>query len=82
MFYFKKNEKRYCIDATQESPRLGRLLNHSRRRANLEAKVLVLKGQPHLIFTAKRKILSNEELLYDYGDRSKVNITNHPWLAE
>ena len=31
------------------------------------------KGKPHIILTAIKTIYRGKELLYDYGDRSKVN---------
>uniref|UniRef100_T1GR53 SET domain-containing protein n=1 Tax=Megaselia scalaris TaxID=36166 RepID=T1GR53_MEGSC len=30
MYYFKFNNHQYCIDATAETGKLGRLVNHSR----------------------------------------------------
>jgi histone-lysine N-methyltransferase SETD8 len=69
------------IDATKETGRLGRLVNHSRLSPNLRTKTVMLKGKPRLILVAKRDVESGEELLYDYGDRSKESLTAHPWLA-
>jgi len=37
--------------------------------------------KPYLILVAARDICIGEELLYDYGDRSKEAIEAHPWLA-
>ncbi|CAG0878915.1 unnamed protein product [Darwinula stevensoni] len=71
----------YIVDATQESTRVGRLINHSRLKANLVPKAYVVKGKPHLVFVAKRDISPGEEFLYDYGDRSKESLRHHPWLA-
>ena len=34
----------------------------------------------HLILTGAKDIMAKEELLYDYGDRSKDSIQSHPWL--
>lgn len=67
------------VDATKESSRLGRLINHS-KNGNLQTKLHDIKGTPHLIFLASRDIEVDEELLYDYGDRSKEAIAAHPWL--
>jgi histone-lysine N-methyltransferase SETD8 len=69
------------IDATSETGRLGRLVNHSRLTPNLQTKVLVFNGTPRLILVARRDIEPGEELLYDYGDRSKESLEAHPWLA-
>ncbi|TGZ64115.1 hypothetical protein CRM22_006545 [Opisthorchis felineus] len=80
MFYFAHNGQKYCVDATQETPRLGRLINHSRLHPNCHVKVIPLDGIPRLVLFAKQMILPGEELLYDYGDRDKETLEAHPWL--
>ncbi|XP_055857425.1 histone-lysine N-methyltransferase PR-Set7 isoform X2 [Episyrphus balteatus] len=80
MYYFKHKNQQYCIDATAESGKLGRLVNHS-RNGNLITKVVVVKNRPHLVLIAKDDIEPGEELTYDYGDRSKEALLHHPWLA-
>lgn len=67
------------VDATKESDRLGRLINHS-KNGNCQTKLHDINGIPHLILVASRDIQEGEELLYDYGDRSKASIEAHPWL--
>ena len=57
------------IDATAETGRFGRLINHSRGQPNLFTKVYMLGGQPRLLLKAKLDILPGTELQYDYGDR-------------
>ncbi|KAG5835083.1 hypothetical protein ANANG_G00268370 [Anguilla anguilla] len=79
MYYFQYQSKTYCVDATRESERLGRLINHS-KNGNCQTKLHDVKGKPHLILVASRDIEEGEELLYDYGDRSKASIAAHPWL--
>ncbi|XP_061784080.1 lysine methyltransferase 5Ab isoform X1 [Nerophis lumbriciformis] len=79
MYYFQYNTKTYCVDATIETSRLGRLINHS-KAGNCHTKLHAIDGVPHLILVASRDIQANEELLYDYGDRSKASILAHPWL--
>ncbi|XP_018945765.2 lysine methyltransferase 5Ab [Cyprinus carpio] len=79
MYYFRYHDKTYCVDATKETDRLGRLINHS-KNGNLRTKLHEINGTPHLIFLASRDIKVDEELLYDYGDRSKEAIAAHPWL--
>ncbi|KAJ8005655.1 hypothetical protein DPEC_G00120190 [Dallia pectoralis] len=79
MYYFQYLSKTYCIDATKESTRLGRLLNHS-KSGNCQTRLHDIDGVPHLILVASRDIEVEEELLYDYGDRSKESILAHPWL--
>ena len=68
------------VDATRESGRLGRLLNHS-RNGNCRTKLVDIGDRPYLILVAKRDIELGEELLYDYGDRNKDTLHSHPWLA-
>lgn len=82
MLYFSKDSKTYCIDATSESGRLGRLINHSRKKPNLKPRVHLLYNRPYVILIANCTIKKGEELLFDYGDRSKNSTTHHPWLLE
>ena len=81
MYYFKFKNRNYCVDATAESGKLGRLLNHS-KSGNCKTKVVGIGDQPYLILVAAREISIGEELLYDYGDRSKQALDAHPWLAK
>jgi len=81
MYYFKHKGKQYCIDATTESGRYGRLVNHSRVSPNCVTKVVMLGDTPRLILVARQDIQPGTELLYDYGDRSKDSLAAHPWLA-
>ncbi|BES97344.1 Histone-lysine N-methyltransferase PR-Set7 [Nesidiocoris tenuis] len=80
MYYFVYRDVPYCVDATAESPRLGRLVNHS-RNGNLSTKSLMVAGIPRLVLVAKEDIQPGDELLYDYGDRSRESLYYHPWLA-
>ncbi|XP_054279776.1 histone-lysine N-methyltransferase PR-Set7 isoform X2 [Macrosteles quadrilineatus] len=80
MYYFKHHNVQYCVDATAESDRLGRLVNHS-RNGNLTTKTVVIENVPHLVLIAKEDIQPGEEITYDYGDRSKESLRYHPWLA-
>ncbi|XP_041666497.1 N-lysine methyltransferase KMT5A-A [Cheilinus undulatus] len=79
MYYFQYLCKTYCVDATKETGRMGRLINHS-KNGNCQTKLHDINGVPHLILVASRNIDEGEELLYDYGDRSKASIAAHPWL--
>ena len=81
MYYFKNNRKHYCIDATVETGRYGRLVNHSRQTPNLMPEVFMNGKSLHLILVAKHDIEPGTELLYDYGDRSEESLAAHPWLA-
>jgi len=69
------------VDATEESGLLGRLVNHSRLKFNCSTKVVEVDDVPRLILVAARDIRPTEELLYDYGDRSKESLVAYPWLA-
>jgi histone-lysine N-methyltransferase SETD8 len=70
----------FSIDATTESGKLGRLVNHS-RNGNLQTKTVMVEKKPHLVLIAKDKIEPGVEVTYDYGDRSKESLLHHPWLA-
>ena len=80
-YYFLHSGQWYCIDATEESPYMGRLVNHSCKIPNMVTKTIELDNIPHLVLVAKRDIAENEEILYDYGDKSKEALEYHPWLA-
>lgn len=82
MFYFNCNNKCYCLDATEPTNRLGRLVNHSRRKPNCKMEIFVHQNKPYLILTAIRDIEPNEEILYDYGERNKKAIEANPWLED
>ena len=71
----------FSIDATRETGRIGRLVNHSRVHPNLQTKVIVVNDDPKLILIAKTEVEEGQELLYDYGDRSKESLKAHPWLV-
>ncbi|XP_078277538.1 N-lysine methyltransferase KMT5A-A [Rhinoraja longicauda] len=81
MYYFQYLSKTYCVDATKETTRLGRLINHS-KNGNCQSRLHNVDGKPHLVLVASRDIADGEELLYDYGDRSKTSIAAHPWLKQ
>ncbi|XP_055592531.1 N-lysine methyltransferase KMT5A isoform X2 [Uranotaenia lowii] len=80
MYYFKHKNIQHCIDATAESGKLGRLVNHS-RNGNLMTKTVSLNNRPHLVLIAKDDLPAGVEVTYDYGDRSKEALQHHPWLA-
>lgn len=80
MYYFKHKNLQLCVDATPESNRLGRLVNHS-RNGNLLTKTITLDDTPRLVLIAKEDIQPGDEVTYDYGDRSKESLKYHPWLA-
>ena len=67
------------MDATKEDGSMGRLINHSRNKANLKSLNIEVDEILHIIFTSLRDILP-EELLYDYGDRDVKSVNTNPWL--
>jgi len=70
------------IDATKDrDERLGKLLNHSRLHPNLKPRVVVVAGTPHIVMHAAHDIAAGDELVFDYGDRSKASLQRCPWLA-
>ena len=71
----------FSIDATVETGRYGRLVNHSRQTPNLMPEVFMNGKSLHLILVAKHDIEPGTELLYDYDDRSEESLAAHPWLA-
>ena len=82
-FYFWYKSDEYCIDATSESAKMGRLINHSKRKANALAKVLEVKpGEPRLILEASRKIKAGEEIRYDYGENRRQVLEELEWLKK
>ena len=70
----------HSVDATRETGRLGRLLNHSRTEANCATRLISIKERPYLILETIKDVKEGEELMYDYGERSKDIIHSHPWL--
>jgi histone-lysine N-methyltransferase SETD8 len=82
MYFFEHKSKSYCVDATAETSRLGRLLNHSKLGGNCHTKLFEIGARPYLILVASRDIRPGEEMTYDYGDRNKSSIESHPWLAQ
>lgn len=71
----------YSVDATKDNGRMGRLLNHSRKNANVVTKVIEVDSYPYLCLIAVRDIDKGEELVYDYGERREDVVKAMPWLA-
>ena len=80
LFFIKFVFFHLSIDATEESGRLGRLINHSKTAGNCHTKLTEINNKPYLMLIASRDIAVGEELLYDYGDRNKDSLESHPWL--
>lgn len=79
---FKHNDKVCFLDATKETPRLGRLVNHSRVHANCNLKKVVIDQKPHIILVASKDIESGSEIRYDYMDRDPASLMHNPWLSK
>ena len=82
MYFFTLKSKKYCLDATKETGRYGRLLNHSRKHPTCVPKVVVVAGTPRVVFLAKHNIEAGQEITFDYGDRSIKSLAAFPWLAQ
>ena len=82
MYWFNFKGTKWAIDATEESPRLGRLINHSHNQFNLITKLFELDGQPRLYFVARRDLSPGEELTFNYGDTDRRSVSNFPWLLQ
>jgi histone-lysine N-methyltransferase SETD8 len=82
MFFFKVDGKGWCVDATAESGRFGRLINHSKKKFNIAAQRHMYKDTPRLIFLATRDIDAGEEILFDYNETRPAMIKKCPWLKE
>lgn len=81
MYFFKYKGRKNCIDATINDGTFGRLINHSKKLANLQGKLKLDRGgNPRIIFFARRDINIGEELLFDYNDSK--NAKTVPWLNE
>lgn len=76
-FDFHFNEKKYVLDATTDDGSYGRLINHSKKDANVSPKQIDLDGIP-----ARVDIDVGTELRYDYGVRDKEVLEANPWLSE
>ena len=72
--------KDFCIDATVESGRLGRLLNHSRSAPNLMA--YQLPEDRKVITIAIKDIPAGTQLTWDYGEEDKEVLKELEWLIK
>ncbi|XP_072022853.1 N-lysine methyltransferase KMT5A-like [Amphiura filiformis] len=74
LYIFKHDSRMYCIDATEETKRLGRLVNDGdgvHEPVNCAMKVLPRESRnqsPVICLFATRDIFPDEELRYDYGN--------------
>ena len=78
-FWYKSNE--FCIDATSESSKMGRFINHSKKNANVAPKVWEVKpGEPRLVLLASKRIEAGSELVYNYNERRGQVVGELEWL--
>ena len=82
MYYFWSGERKYCVDATVDNGRFGRLINHSKLSPNLTARKLIVNNVPRLFFIAKCDIRKRDELQYPYGDNRPDILKQHQWLKK
>jgi len=86
MFYgqiqWRSRHQRFCIDASWESGRFGRLVNHSKLKPNCVIQVESIEGEPHLILVAAQDIEEGEELTYNYGIKDLAYIAANPWIEK
>ncbi|WAR01707.1 KMT5A-like protein [Mya arenaria] len=68
----KKRDEKYSKDPTKGC--------YIKSNGNCHTKVVDGGSRPYLILAASRDISVDEELLYDYGDRSQASLESHPWL--
>jgi len=72
--------QRFCVDASWDSGKFGRLVNHSKKKPNCEVKVEMVHKEPHLILVALHDIGVGEELTYDYGIKDKAYMKANQWI--
>lgn len=77
-FFTNKKGEKMCIDAKSETcdchpgmQTIGRLINHSKKKANIKPKYFSVEidGEQRdvILFLATRTLMVNEEVLFDYG---------------
>ena len=65
---YSSHRKNLAIDATKEFTRIGRLVNHAAKNANVRLHNPVkINGVKRVALVALWDIKENEELFYDYG---------------
>ena len=92
--YLKEGEDLYIMqasydgtkvifDATYRTNSMGRLINHSKKHANiLLRKPIEVRSKLRIGFIAKRDIKANEELLFDYDLKSYCSSELPDWYLE
>ena len=74
----------FAIDSSEENDKLyGRLINHFRPPyANLVPKIIFNEQtqSPGILFFASRNIPAGSQIFYDYQDRRREVLVDHPFL--
>ncbi|KAJ8045348.1 N-lysine methyltransferase KMT5A-B [Holothuria leucospilota] len=68
IFYFMCNGSHLCIDATDSSG-IGKYANDDWKDPNAVVKLVHLEKIPKLLIFARKNIITNEEIRYDYGQK-------------
>ncbi|XP_073667997.1 uncharacterized protein [Paramisgurnus dabryanus] len=76
LFDFEWRGQMWCMDASEEDGRLGRLVNDDHRKPNCKMKVIAVNNRPHLCLFSIDEILPGGELTYDYGP------SDWPWRPQ
>ena len=82
-FSKSKCSQSFCVDASTDTGRFGRLVNHSYKSPNCHIEVVdEFKGSPHLILVASRDIKVGEEITIDYCVTDREVLAANPWLRQ
>lgn len=79
MFWFSFKGNTMCIDARVDDGSFGRLINHSKKNANIFPRTSTCS--PKIMFYTLRKISAGEELLYNYGENDPAILAKFSWLC-
>ena len=83
VFEFEFKNKKVYIDATPESDnygKFGRLVNHS-KNGNCKPVLQDINDRPYIYLQATKVINIDDEILFDYADRSRQSVVHNPWLG-
>ena len=82
MYEFQVGGRWFCIDATRDDGRVGRLINHSKGSPNILARIVIVDQTPRMYFKALEDIAAGKELSYNYADEDKLTVANNLWLGQ
>ena len=82
MLQARYNQQTVVFDATYRSQSIGRLINHSKQKANIILRPPIeVRGKLRIDFIARRKIKAGEELLFDYDLKSYSKVDLPVWYT-